>query len=222
MPTPTKKPKVIIFDVDKTITEETTWYDLGDAIGIDTSEHARLYTAYMAGTMSYDDSRDGLMKLFLENGRKISRKQLENIFYDIRLRPEAIAVIGELQNLGYELCLISSSINMFVEIVSKRLSIADWYANSVFLFDDEDNWINFEYNKEEATLKVRQLDEYLHKKGLSREDCIAVGDGSSDIEIFRAIPGISVHCDNDHLNQLAWKRIKYLPRIPQLLESLGN
>ena len=109
---------------------------------------------------------------------------------------------------------------MFVEVVARRLGIEHWYANSVFQFDANDNWIDFQYNKDEAGLKVKQLESFLEDQGLSVEDAIAIGDGDSDVELFKVIPGVAVHSDYDHLIQLAWEELKYLPKLTQLLESL--
>lgn len=216
----TKRPKAVIFDVDKTLTISTSWYELTDSLGADTAEHARLYTAYKAGTITYKQAKDGLFKIWNERRKKIHRQELEDLFFSIELRGDAISTIGELQRLGYVVCLISSSIDLFIQIVAKRLSIKHWYANSVFEFDENGYWIDFEYSKDEAQLKVRQLEKFLKEQKLKKSECVAVGDGETDVEMFRTIPGVAVHCDFDHLNQLAWQKLKYLPRLVQLLESL--
>ncbi|MFZ5376671.1 MAG: HAD family hydrolase [Patescibacteria group bacterium] len=219
---PTQKPKVVIFDVDKTITLSNSWYVLTEVLGADTSEHARLYTAYKSGSIDWKEMRDGLFAIWKKYHKVISKEDLLDLFFTIELRGDAVATINELQDLGYEVALISSSIDIFVETVAERLAIKHWYANSIFVFDDNENWIDFKYDKDEAGHKLRQLQSFMEERELTKDDVIVVGDGESDIEMFRAVPGVAVHSDLDHLNRMAWEQIKYLPKLTQLLQSLPD
>lgn len=219
MLTPQHKPKAIILDVDKTLTERVTWYELTEKLGGDTAEHARLFSSYLGGKLSYEEMKSGLFKMWNQHGQ-VTKEQLKQIFTDVHLKGEALAVFGELQERGHQLCLISSSIDMFTEIVAKRFNIDYWYANSELVFDENDNWIDFHFDKRMAELKVKQLENYLNRTHLKKTDCVAIGDDTNDAGLFREIPGIAVNTNNDLINQMAWKSVAYLPRVIQVIESI--
>lgn len=217
--TPTKKPKALIFDVDHTLTEGVTWYKVTEKLGASTYTHADIFMRFLDGKISYQKAKQELFKIWLKNG-PVSKQKLIEVFENIHIKGEAISLLNELQNKGYTICLISGSIDMFVKILANRLGIKHAYGNSKLRFDEEDNWIDLEYTKNEAMLKVEQLEDFLEKTGFTKEECIAIGDGENDFELFRVIPGIAVNSGNEHIARISWQNIKYLTRVSQILETL--
>jgi HAD superfamily phosphoserine phosphatase-like hydrolase len=217
---PTKKPKAIIIDVDKTLTERTTWYELTERLGGSSREHASIFVNYLQGHISFDQAKKELFALWNSNG-PVHKDQLIDIFKTVPLRGEAFSVFNELQDRGYELCLISGSIKMFIEIVAERFNIKHYYGNSELLFDEKGYWIDFLYNKDEANHKVSQLNHFLDTTSFTVEDCIAIGDSANDIELFQVLPGVALNTQSAHLRELAWQEITYLPKLIQVLESLS-
>lgn len=216
---PTKKPKAIILDVDETLTDRVTWYELTEKLGGSTYQHADLFMKYLEGKISYQTVKSELFKIWNTNG-PVSKSQLLEIFQNIQIKGEAVSLLRNLQDHGYELCLISGSIQMFIEKLGERLDIKHTYGNSRLIFDQNDIWTNLEYTKEESQLKVEQFHHFLEKTGYKPEECIAIGDGENDIDLFREIPGIAINSRSEHLQELAWRSVKYLPRISQVLEGL--
>lgn len=216
---PTKKPKVIVFDVDGTLTDRITWYQVTEKLGGSTARHADLFMRYLNDELSYNALKKKLFKVWEHNG-PIHRSQLKTIFEEIHIKGEAIDVINKLQARGYKICLISGSIRMFIEILAQKFGIKYHYGNSRLIFNKDGYWVDLDYTRAESRLKVEQLHQMLEKTGLSTEDCIAIGDGKNDIGLFQEVPGVVVNGKSEHLTELAWQNAKYIPRILQILESL--
>ena len=216
---PKQKPKAIITDVDSTLTERTTWYELTERLGASPYEHASLFRKFLEGEISYKQVKKDLFKLWNVNG-PIHKDKLIKIFNEIPLRGEAFSLINKLKEDGYTLCLISGSIEMFIAEIAKKFKVNHYYGNSIFHFDENGYWTDLEYTKDEKCLKVEQFEDFLEKTGFKAEECIAIGDSENDLGIFGKIPGIVVNPKSDLLKELAWQEVKYLPRVLQLLESI--
>ena len=216
---PKKKPKAIITDVDSTLTERTTWYELTERLGASPYEHADLFMKFLRGEISYQQVKKDLFKLWNANG-PVHKDKLIEIFRDIPLRGDAYSVINSLKESGYTLCLISGSIEMFIAEIAKRFEIDHYYGNSIFRFDEKGYWVDLEYTKDEERLKMEQFEDFLKKTGFKPEECVAIGDGDNDLGIFSRIPGIVVNPKSEHLKELAWQEVRYLPRVLQVLESI--
>ncbi|PIR58976.1 MAG: hypothetical protein COU69_02635 [Candidatus Pacebacteria bacterium CG10_big_fil_rev_8_21_14_0_10_56_10] len=219
---PAYKPRAIVFDVDKTLTPVTVWYELDRQLKADPAAHADAYIAYRDGSLSFKQAKESLFKIWRAHYNAITRQLLQNIFLSIEPKGSAVATIRALQQKGYHICLISASIEMYVQLTAERLGVEDAYGNSKFIFDEHDNWVDFEYDRDEAGLKVKQLQHFIDKHGYQLTDCVAVGDGESDLELFRVIPGVAVEAESDHLKQLAWQDIHYITKLEQLIESLPD
>jgi HAD superfamily phosphoserine phosphatase-like hydrolase len=216
---PTTKPKAIILDVDKTLTERTTWYELTERLGGSSRDHASIFMNYLNNNIDFEEAKKQLFTIWNANG-SVHRNTLMDIFQTVPLRGEAFAFFNELRERGYELCLISGSIQLFVENVAERFGIKYSYGNSELIFDEEGNWIDLIYHRDEAKHKLNQLNQFLEKTGLTAEECLAIGDSSNDAELFQALPGIAVNTQSEHLRELAWQEVTYLPKILQILETL--
>ncbi len=221
VPNPSKKPVGIITDIDKTLTEKTTWLELTEKLGGDPTDHAEIFTDYLNNKIDLNTAKKRLFKVWRTQG-KVHRSQIKEICQEVHLRGEAFATFNELKEKGYKLCIISGSFDVFVETVAERFGVECWRANAELIFDQDGYWVDLTYSKNEAELKAQQLQELLTKTNLKPEQCVALGDSHNDSEIFKIVPGIAVHTDSDHLKKLAWKEIHYLPRVIQLLESIGK
>jgi HAD superfamily phosphoserine phosphatase-like hydrolase len=131
---PKQKPKAIITDVDSTLTERTTWYELTERLGASPYEHASLFRKFLEGEISYKQVKKDLFKLWNVNG-PIHKDKLIKIFNEIPLRGEAFSLINKLKEDDYTLCLISGSIEMFIAEIAKKFKVNHYYGNSIFHFD---------------------------------------------------------------------------------------
>lgn len=216
---PIKEPQAVICDVDETLTERVTWYALTDKLGGSAARHANLFMNYLRKKINYQEMKQGLFEMWTANG-PVTKQQLEDIFQTIHLKGEAVDFINQLKSRGYEICLISGSIKMFIKSIAEKYGIKHHYGNSEFVFDEHGHWVDFKYTRDEGALKIKQFQDFLDKTGFEQHDCIAVGDGDNDIELFQEIPGIVVNASNEHLKEIAWRDAKYLPRVLQILDSI--
>ena len=97
---------------------------------------------------------------------------------------------------------------MFVTEIAKKFNIDHHYGNSIFQFDENGYWIDFDYTRGEELLKMEQLDDFLEKTGFKESECVAIADGVNDIEMFRRLPGIVVDPKSSHLKELSWQEVK--------------
>ena len=218
---PQNKPRAIVTDVDQTLTERTTWYELTEKLGGSARDHADIFTRFLKSHISNEQMKRELFAIWTQNG-PVTKQQLRDIFLTVPLRGEAFALFNELQDRGYELCLISSSSDLFVETVAERFKIKHWYANSKLHFNEKGEWIDFDYTREEALLKKEQLQQFFDATGYKQHECVALGDGENDIEIFNMVPGIAVNTHSPHLRELAWHDVQYLSTVIQVLESINS
>lgn len=218
-----RKPLLIVSDVDKTLTAKNTWYELTRHLNGDLEIHFSLYNQYKKGQISHDAMSKGLIEMLSQShGRPITRQEIEEVFFQVDLKGEAIAIFNDLKQRGYTLAVISSSIDVFVKQIAKRLNIDHWNANSVFEFNERDEWINFQYTRDEAALKLQQLNHLLATLDIDRDRVLVIGDSAGDRELFKHFPGVAVDNEDASLSDLAWKEIKYLPTLIQLLEELPD
>lgn len=220
---PSSKPRVLVFAVDHTLTATNTWYELTHLLGGDQEFHFQLYQKLKKGEIDQEEAVGQLIGMLEKaKGGKIHREELIDIFFHIPLRGEAFSVIGDLRDRGYTIVLSSSSIDLFVELVAQRLRVKHWFANSTFEFDDEGYWTHFTYRKNEAELKLSQLSEFLQKEGVKDNECLVIGEDDGDLELFKKYPAIALDSKVKEIRELAWKEIKYLPTLLQILESLSS
>jgi len=220
---PKGNPTVVICDIDKMLTGANSWYSLTTLLNADVERHYGLYNSFYKGEITFDEMKVKLFKLWEKGyGGKIHRDDLENIFFRIVLRGEAFSTIGQIQEKGYKVCLVSSFIDIFVQMTADRLRIDDWYSNGVAVFDENGYWVDLSYDMDESKLKLKQVEEYLHKHNINKSEALILGDGSSEIDLFQHCPGVAIDTEYDQLKRLAWKEIKFLPTILQVLLELSK
>ena len=218
MPTPTQKPTVIIFDIDKTLREENTWYEFTEKLGGTAREHAEIYTRLISGQATMEETRKAVIKMWNTHGQ-VTRKQAQAAINNIHLTGEAISVINELQERGFEICFISGLLIDFVAAFAKRFKLKYFYGNGQLVFDENDLLVDYLYDQQEAKNKLNNLHQLLQDAAIKPTQCLSVADSFNDALIFQEVPGIAVAA-TEHLSEIAWKEVRYLPRIIQLIESI--
>ncbi len=216
----THKPKVIFCDVDKTLTVGDVWYGLTSALHGDVEKHFEFYSSYQKGLLTFEQMKQKLFDMWITGyNSAIPRRVLEDIFFKVSLRGETFSFFIDLRNRGYKVCLISNYMDIFVRQVAQKLQIEDWYASAEFLFDKQNNWVDYTEDPDERGFKVRKVEEYLKQHSLGSGECVVLGSGHEEIDLFRLYPGIAVDTENEQLKELAWREIKYLPTVLQLLNQ---
>jgi len=178
--------KAVILDLDQTLTTDMpSWLQFTRMLGADHRKHFRIYERFRAGEVSYPDAKKELLDLWRATGR-LERKSIATIFRKVSLRKGAVEAVAYLQK-KYRVCIISGAIDVFVEVVSEKLGIKEYYAATRFLFDDKGMLNDFDYTLSRGEEKVGFFEEFCKKHHLQLGECAAIGDGDSDQPVFEAV-----------------------------------
>lgn len=209
--------KVVVFDIDGTLTSEVSWLKLTESLGADTTLHKQIFDDFKNKKMSYLEAKSQLVSLWLST-KKSNKQTLTNIFNSWNLKSDAEKLVEYLKT-KYTIILISGSVDLYVETVAKKLNIENWYANTTLVWNKNNEISDFHYEANQAQKKFEQLSEFLDESGLKKEDCLIIGNGDSDLVLFQELPyGITINKEPyPELEKLAWKKVTNLSEIKELL-----
>jgi phosphoserine phosphatase len=206
--------RAIIFDVDQTLTEEISWYKLTKLLGANPERHLEIFHKFQTGELTYPVAKKQLLDLWFATGNANVFK-MRAIFKGFEFSPGTTEIIKYLQAKDYKLCLISGSLDLYIEIVAQRLKITDWFGATKVYFEAGGNLTDFDYKLSNGEEKVGYLKNFCKKYDLKPEECAAVGDGSSDMPLFAEV-GLPILLPNK--DTLAKHKLKITTHINDLLE----
>jgi phosphoserine phosphatase len=138
------------------------------------------------------------------------------VIYNYKYKDGAREIIKYLQKKGYEIALLSGSIDLLVEKVAKELSIKFYGANNRFVFDNNSYLKKIVTDGKDSTVKVNQLRTICKKLGIKETDCVCVGDGLNDKELFQ-ITKQGITFKGSRIEEHAWKTIDSLKDLRNIL-----
>jgi HAD superfamily phosphoserine phosphatase-like hydrolase len=211
-----KEVNTIVLDVDGTLSDEVSWLKITESLGASKELHASLFEDFRRGFISYVEAKAKLVKLWQETG-KANRDFMEREYRSWTLKSDAKEIVDYLKG-KYQICLISGAIDLYVQIVAGKLGVTDWYANTELIWNDKGNLIDFNYYPDQAQKKLEQLKEYVAKNGLDIKMCAVVGNGDSDVVLFKQLKyGIEVNLvPSPALEKLIHKRVKKLTELKSI------
>lgn len=142
---------------------------------------------------------------------------MEKMFRFWNLKEDAEDTVDYLKN-AYRVCLISGAVDLYVQIVAGKLGVADWYANTELVWNENGKLIDFHYYADQAGKKLEQFEEFIKKYRLEKDKCAVVGDGDSDLVLFRELHhGIAVNKNpNPELESLALRTVRELKELKNI------
>jgi len=210
--------KIICFDVNGTLVEENSWEIFTQGDKIIEKEIEEIFNDYYSGKKLIDDAWNELVVL-LKKTEKSNKDFICNSWDKAStFKDGAREVIEYLKEKGYQIYLISCSIDIYLECMVKELKIDGFYAGSHLIFDalGELDKITSECVKGKE-YKKEKLKELAENKNINLEDIVFVGDGDNDIGVFEMTKhGIAIG-DNQKLLNCAWKQINNLREIKEIL-----
>ncbi len=209
-----QKIKLICFDLNKTLIKENTWYNLNLAMGMTPEEDKKLFDLYEQGKITYEDWQKELEKIYLARGLATKENILREV-YKYTYVDGAREITGYLKKKGYILALISGSIDMLIEKVSQELSIDYYDANNRFEFDEKGYLSKLICLGDDKTTKPIQLKNICSKLKLNLEDCVCIGDGDNDVELFKRTKGITFR--DSSIEKYSWRVVDRLTDLKKLL-----
>lgn len=208
--------KLVCFDLDLTLISHNSWFDLNIALGISAEEDKRLYTEYKTGKISYEEWNAQTLEKYLEHD-DANREGVTKALSNYRYADGAREAVKDLQEKGYQIVLISGSIDIIVNRIAEELGIKYAKANNTFLFDDNNRLSGISTDGDDRIAKARHLEAFCDLLGVKMSECACIGDGENDLEMFRRT-GKGITFTGSPIESEAWKVVDSLHDIPKLFE----
>jgi phosphoserine phosphatase len=187
-----------VFDLDGTLKEAfSPWRYLHEALGVE--EQAALYRArFLAGEIGYLEW--ARLDAALWRGTELA--EVEAIFRGSRYRPGVDALFGLLQRNQVRTAIISTGLDVHARQVATELGVWRTVTNELLVHDGrltgEVRVHITEHTKGEAMTRLRG------EAGARPEECLAVGDGPADVDLFaQAALAVAVCPRDERVRQAA-------------------
>jgi HAD superfamily phosphoserine phosphatase-like hydrolase len=212
--------RVVVLDVDETLTERNSWSELTLGLGASLEDHLVIYRRLNAGDLTVEQAAAQVVELWRATGNA-TRPAMDAIFSRTPLRAGAVELVRWLGRNGFLAVLISGSMDLFVADVARRVGVDTWYANAHLTFDTGGELTALRYEADQGAAKLRQLEELCTARNLDIHTVTVVGDGENDAELFAATGrGILLTGDlSPRYN--AWRIVSRLEEIPAILSGTG-
>jgi len=180
-----KRKKVIVFDMDSTIVDGEIIDEMAKAAGVG-EKVAALTQKGMKGEVDFSESLR--TRVALLKGLKL--KSLESISETVQLTKGSEELIIALKEMGFKVALISGGFTYFTDILKKRLGFDYAFGNQLEIKDGRLTG-RIKGGIVDARRKAEVMDEICRKEGVTRDEVVAVGDGSND-RIMLANAGLGI------------------------------
>lgn len=180
-----KRKKVIVFDMDSTIVEGEIIDEMAKLAGV-SKQVTSITEKGMEGKIDYVQSLRERVSLL--KGLRV--KSLESLAKTFRLTKGSEELIGALKEMGFKIALISGGFTYFTDILKKRLGFDYAYGN---VLEIKRGRLTGKLKGKiiDAQRKAEIMDEICKKEGITRDEVVAVGDGSND-RIMVANAGLGI------------------------------
>jgi phosphoserine phosphatase len=180
-----KRKKVIVFDMDSTIVDGEIIDEMAKLVGV--GEKVEALTAKgMGGKINFAQSLRTRVSLF--KGLRI--KSLESIAKTFKLTKGSEELIAVLKEMGFKVTLISGGFTYFTDILKRRLGFDYAFGNELEIKRGRLTG-RIKGRIIDAQRKAEIMDEICRKEGITRDEVVAVGDGSND-RIMIANAGLGI------------------------------
>lgn len=177
--------KLVVFDVETTLIQESSLKDFLEKV----KRELRLPEAEIKSME--EDSEAARIVENAQTLRGIPRREFERFSEILQLNPGALELIEALKSMGFKIALLSSGFNFFIKKIFEEAGVD--YAFSNTLRVDEKGIITGELEEPiiTSTSKNEVLDFIMNVEHISREQVIAVGDGSTRSHFIKNV-GLSI------------------------------
>jgi phosphoserine phosphatase len=180
-----KRKKVIVFDMDSTIVDGEIIEGMAKLIGVG-KEMETLTAKGMRGENNFVQSLRSRVSLL--KGLRI--KSLESLAKTFKLTKGSEELIAALKEMGFKVALISGGFNYFTDILKKRLGFDYAFGNELEIKRERLTG-RVKGRIIDAQRKAEIMDEICREEGITRDEVVAVGDGSND-RIMIANAGLGI------------------------------
>jgi len=175
---------MIVFDLDGTLINGEIINELAK-IANKGKDVADITKEAMDGETNYEIS----LKKRVEMLKGLKEEDLIKAIKNIPLMPGAKELVQEAKKIGYKVAIITGSFKIAADYFGKLLG-ADYVVSNDLIM--KDGIVTGKLREPiVGEFKDRILERICEEEGISPEDCIVVGDGANDIELFK-IAGLSI------------------------------
>ena len=210
---PKKPVKLVCFDLDDTLISQNSWYALSTALGVSEEMDKKWLAEYESGNITYEKWNEILLEQYMRHP-DATRAGITKALTQITYSDGARESISYLRSHGFELVLISGSIDIVVSHVAHDLGISLSKANNTFIFDDNDR-VSIHTQGNDTIAKAVYLESFCDMLGIGLDECACIGDGANDIELFRRT-GRGITFRGSKIEAQSWKVIDSLKDIPMI------
>jgi phosphoserine phosphatase len=214
-----QKIKAVIFDIDGTLSEDISWTKITKELGASVPNHENIYEDFKKGNLSLEEGQKAIVTLWRGKDGILNKDRLLEILNHWILKEDAVSIFTYLKEKNFITCLITGSIDLFAEVIAKRVGADFWFANSKLIWDKNGYLENIIYEPNAGDKKVEQFLEFCKINHLKPGECAIVGDDSNDIQLFEMTKnGIAVKSPTSHvLTSVSWRNVSKLDEIRTIL-----
>ncbi len=210
--------KLVCFDLDKTLINfdgQNSWHALNVALGVTPEEDQKLFEQYYRGEFTYREWQQKLLAIFLKSP-KANQRDITEILSKYSFNNGVKEIVAYCKSKGYSIALISGSLDLLVDIVGRDLGIELSEATNKLIFDESGKLKDIVDLGDESIAKLNLLESCCRKLGVTLEECVCIGDGDNDIEMFKKT-GRGVTFTGSKIENDAWKVIESLGGLRDLI-----
>lgn len=180
-----KRKKVIVFDMDSTIVDGEIIDEMAKIAGVK-KRVATITEKGMRGEIDFSESLRARVSLL----KGLEIKNLESISKTVKLTQGSEELVASLKEMGFKVALISGGFSFFTDVLKKRLGFDYAFGNDLEIKEGRVTG-RIKGKIIDARRKAEALDEICRKEGITRDEVVAVGDGSND-RIMVANAGLGI------------------------------
>lgn len=205
------KPKLIVFDLNKTLIHENSWLDLNMAMGVTEAEDQMLMDWSRERIIDDVTGQEILCEIYKKRG-DVSHDAIWKVISAYTYLPGAKETVAKLIADGYQVALISGAMDILVQSVAKELGVHHWRAANQFIFNEDSKLERIASVPNDVAHKVEMLKEICKELNIEPTDCAAIGDGDNDLGLFE-LTGHGVTFADSKIATSAEYTIESLPEL---------
>jgi phosphoserine phosphatase len=207
------KYRLVLFDVDSTLIEQEV-IDLLGARASRGEEVSEITAQAMAGELNFDEALRARVSLL----KGLPESVFQDVLSDISFTPGAETLIDELRRSDFRIGVVSGGFLNVLDSLLKDFHFNFVRANSLEVVDGylTGETIGTIINRRG---KAQALKDFAEMSNVQLSECVAVGDGSNDLEMIE-LAGLGVSYRGKEILNKAADVVIEEPGLDQLLKYL--